>query len=130
MLKYLFVVKYKDGSVYQQNAEDVSLTDNTRSCFFDVKQDEVEEFHLCDADNVYSVYLSDGRFAVNYIPFYMHDTWAGLKDFRIIFYRDNLRHFNVGVDGINGQLSHEIKYCMGWQTNHEGKNVKRIMEFK
>jgi len=127
-LKYLFIVKYKDGSIYQQNEQDVSLTDNTRSCFFDVKQDEVEEFHLVDADNTYSVFMHDGHFEVNGVPFYMHDEGEGLADFRLIFYRQHEHMVNVGGGGFQ-QLDHTIKYCIGWQTNLEGKNIKRIMEF-
>jgi hypothetical protein len=126
MLKYLFVVKYKDGSIYQQNSEDISITDSKRSCYFDVVQDKVEEFHLCDTNNVYSVFLNDGHFEINRVPFFMHDTGEGLKDFRLIFYRQHEQSFNIGT---KQQLSHEIKYCMGWQTNLEGKNHKRIIEF-
>jgi hypothetical protein len=127
MLKYLFSAKYKDGEVYKQNEQDVSLTDEKRSCFFDVKQDEVESFHLHDYDHVYSVYLNDGRFSVDGLPFFMHDTGEGLKDFRLIFYRQHEHDFNVG--GGMKEIDHRIKYCIGWQTNDaNGNNIKRIME--
>lgn len=131
MLKYLFIVEYKDGSIYKQNQDDISLTDNKRSCFYDVKQDEVSRFIITDCDGSFIVDLSDGHFEVNGIPFFMHDSGLGLKDFRLIFYRQHEHKVNVGSDGSRKQLSHEITYCIGWQTNDEnGMNIKRIMEVK
>lgn len=128
MLKYLFEAYYKDGSYYIQNEQDVSNTDNKRSCFFDVKQDEVVAFHLiesCENPNAFSVYLNDGRFEVNGQDFFMHDTGEGLKDFRLIFYRQHEHDFNIGMK----EMAHRIKYCIGWQTNDaNGNNIKRIME--
>jgi len=125
MLKYLFAVKYKDGTFYEQNKEDVSNTDNKRSCFFDVKQDEVEYFCLSDEQTAFIVNLLDGSFFVNDVKFFMHDTGEGLKDFRLIFYRQHEHDFNIGMK----ETAHRIKYCIGWQTNDaNGNNIKRIME--
>lgn len=130
MLKYLFAVMYKDGSIYRQNAEDVSVKDKTRSCFFDVRQDEVETFTLI-GNGQFTVYMNDGHFEVNGVPFFMHDSGLGLKDFRLIFYRQHEHKFNINGNGTKEQLSHDISYCIGWQTNDEnGMNVKRIMEVK
>lgn len=125
MLKYLFIAEYKDGAMYEQTIEDVSKTDDKRSCFFDVKQDEVLRFYLVSADNAVCVDLSDGHFEVNGFEFFMHDAGMGLKDFRLIFYRQHTHEFNMNRQ----ELSHEINYCIGWQTkDNEGKNHKRIME--
>ena len=125
MLKYLFIAEYKDGTSYEQTPEDISKTDEKRSCFFDVKQDEVLRFYLVSAENVFCVDLSDGHFEVNDVPFFMHDVGEGLKDFRLIFYRQHTHQFNMERQ----ELAHEINYCIGWQTNDkDGKNVKRIME--
>ena len=85
MLKYYFTVLYKDGTKYEQNKQDVSLTDSKRSCFFDVKQDEVLEFMLSDETKNVIVDLEDGSFYINDIKFFMHDQGEGLKDFRLIF---------------------------------------------
>ena len=126
MLKYYFTVLYKDGTKYEQNKQDVSLTDSKRSCFFDVKQDEVLEFMLSDETKDVIVDLEDGSFYINDIKFFMHDQGEGLKDFRLIFYRQHEHDFNLGME----EVAHRIKYCMGWQTNDkDGNNVKRIMEF-
>lgn len=128
MLKYLFIVEYKDGSIYEQNINDISVTDNKRSCFFDVKQDNVNKFHLIGEKNFFAVDLSDGHFEVNNVSFFMHDQGLSLKDFRLIFYRQHEHSFNMGS---KQELSHEINYCIGWQTNDEnGNNIKRIMEIK
>lgn len=131
ILKYLFIAEYKDGSIYEQNGYDISVSDTKRSCFFDVMQDKVRRFLLVGSDNIFSVDLSDGHFEVNNVSFFMHDQGLGLKDFRLIFYRQHLHHFNIGDYGIPNELLHEINYCIGWQTNDEnGMNVKRIMEVK
>lgn len=130
-LKYLFIVEYKDGSIYEQNPNDVSLTDSKRSCFFDVRQDEVLRFYLVGEEDTFCVDLSDGHFEVNNVSFFMHDQGVGLKDFRLIFYRQHEHKFNVGSNGSKKEIAHEINYCIGWQTNDEnGMNVKRIMEVK
>ena len=126
MLKYLFVAGYKDGSYYQQNEADVSCTDEKRSCFFDVDQEQVWDFILNDKEgNWFLVDLVDGHFEVNGKPFFMHDQGEGLKDFRLIFYRQHEHDFNLGME----EVAHRIRYCIGWQTNDKnGNNVKRIME--
>lgn len=125
MLKYLFTAQYKDGTTYEQNEQDVSLADGKRSCFFDVKQDEVEVFHLQGNDNVFSVSMIDGSFAVNGIWFYMHDSALGLKDFRLIFYRQHTHQFNAET---RAELAHQIEYCIGWQTNDAIDGyIKRVL---
>lgn len=124
-MKYLFIAEYKDGATYAQNLQDISLTDEKRSCFFDVRQEDVLRFFLTGGDNVFCVDLSDGHFEVNEVPFFMHDAGLGLKDFRLIFYRQHTHQFS----GDRKELAHDINFCIGWQTNDDnGKNVKRIME--
>lgn len=125
-LKYLFQVTYKDGSTFTQNEEDKSLTEpETRSCYFDVKQEEVKSFFMFNNDHQYSVNLEDGHFEVDGLPFFMH-TDMTLKDFRIVFYRQHTHDIEVG--STNKEINHRIAYCFGWQTNDkDGKNVQRIM---
>lgn len=124
-LKYLFIVEYKDGSVFQQTPEDVSISDPTRSCYYDVKQEEVLRFILVGADTVFTIDLSDGHFEVNNVPFFMHDAGEELKDFRLIFYRQHTHQFTME----RKELSHDVVYCIGWQCNDKaGKNHKRVME--
>jgi hypothetical protein len=126
MLTYLFEATYKDGTSYKQNAEDVSLTDPLRSCFYDIKQEEVQTFTLIGNGHCYTVDLSTGAFAVDGVPFFMHDLNDELKDFRLIFYRRHTHSFNP--EG-GQEMGHDIAYCLGWQTNDKnGENVKRIMQ--
>lgn len=128
LLKYLFVVEYKDGSKYQQNAEDKPVIAQRGSSFSDVKIDEVARFYLVNYQYQFCVDLNDGHFEVNQVPFFMHDQGEGLKNFRLIFYRQHTHCFNMGT---KQELTHDINYCIGWQTNNEkGENVKRIMEIK
>lgn len=130
MLKYLFIAEYKDGTIYEQNVEDKPVIKNTGSSFSDVRIDDVHRFYLVGAEGSFCVDLNDGHFEVNKVPFYMHDCGEHLKDFRLIFYRQHTHNVNIGVNSFK-ELSHEINYCIGWQTNDEkGNNIKRIMEIK
>lgn len=123
-LRYLFQATYKDGTVYKQNEEDKSVTEpDTRSCFFDVKQDEVKTFFVFNDNHTYSVNLEDGHFEIDGVPVFMH-TDPRWKDFRLIYYRQHTH--NLTTEG--QELGHSVEYCLGWQTNDEnGENVKRIM---
>ena len=130
VLKYLFIVEYKDGTIYEQNLHDLPVIKTTGSSFSDVRIEDVKRFYLVGAENAFCVDLSDGHFEVNKIPFFMHDQGIGLKDFRLIFYRQHTHNVNIGMNSFK-ELSHEINYCIGWQTNDEkGNNIKRIMEIK
>jgi len=135
--KYLFTVKYKDGTIYQQNPEDVSVTDPKRSCFYDVKQDEISTFTFRGENHEYLVSMEDGHFEIDGVPFFMHedireDLGNGrvkliqLKDFRLIFYRQHKHEVRVSD---RKELSHHIMFCIGWQCTVEGKNYQQIMHF-
>lgn len=124
MMKYLFTVKYKDGSFYHQNAEDRSATEpDKRSCFFDVKQDEVATFTLEGEGHTYSVNLIDGHFEVNGVPFAMHE--EALSGFRLIFFRQHTHNF---IAGSGEEIKHDIVYRLGWQCTVNGENVQRVMQ--
>lgn len=130
-LKYLFGVRFSDGSEYFQNQEDCSLTEpDKRSCFFDVmkRYDEIEIFALTEQDglqNHYLVDLRDGHFEVNGVPFWIGDRPEGKP--RLIYHRQHTHQVNA-----EGQeLSHVVTYHMGWQcTDGEGKNHKFVIELR
>lgn len=143
MLKYHFTAIYKDGSTYKQNEEDVSTTDPKRSCYFDVKQEELKAFMLYDEHNVFLVNLENGSFEINGVLFVMHeghvkkvsDGRGGIKeiivpltDFRLVFFRRHTHSFLVGNEK-NEEMSHEIVYRMGWQCTVEGVNYQEVMQF-
>ena len=92
-LDYLFTVLYKDGNTYQQTPEDVSVSDPLKSCFFDIKQDEVKTFTLKGNGHTYLVSLEDGHFEIDGVSFKNHD--EVLTNFRLIFFRRHRHNFNV-----------------------------------
>jgi hypothetical protein len=125
MLKYLFTVDYRDGTSYSQNEQDVSVIEpEKRSCFFDVRKEDIKKFSLVGDGHTYSVDLDDGHFEIDGIPFRMHD--EELKDFRIIFFRKHQHGFN----DMREELFHKVFYQLGWQTTLDGKNIQRVMELE
>lgn len=125
LLKYIFQVTYKDGTTYTANQEDVSVKDPQRSCFYDIKPEEVKTFFLFNNDHQYSVNLEDGHFEVDGLPFFMHDLNTDLKGFKLVFYRRHTHDFNA-EDG--SELRHEIVYHMGWECSINGKNYTQVMK--
>lgn len=126
MLKYLFEVEYKDGLTYSQNEQDISISNPLKSCFYDIKQNEVKIFSLKGNSHNYLVDLIDGHFEIDGVPFRFHN--ETLKDFRLIFWRQHTHMVNVSNSSLK-ELSHKIIYRFGWQTNNEkGENIQRIME--
>lgn len=126
-LKYLFVVEYKDGTTYQQNENDISVTDEKRSCFFDIIQDDVKTFFLIGVNNIYSVNILDGHFEINNVSFYLHDKAQKMTNRRLIFFRQHTHEFNQDLK----EQSHEIMYRFGWQANDEkGNNIQHIIEIE
>lgn len=103
-LKYWFFGTYKDGTKFSQNKEDVSIVDPKRSSFYDVKQDDVRIFCL----DIFKLDLETGRFYTDDCQFYTGD--PGPKPYKLIFYRQHIHNFNIGLD----ELSHEVKYCIGY----------------
>ena len=125
LLKYIFQVTYKDGSVYQANQEDISVSDPARSCFYDVKIDEVKSFFIFNDEHTYSVNLEDGHFEVDGVPFFMHDLNTNLTGFKLVFFRRHTHDFNA-QDGT--EMRHEIVYHMGWECSINGKNYTQVMK--
>ena len=125
-LKYLFTAEYKDGTIYKQNPEDVSISDKKRSCFFDVKQEELRKFSLCGQGNIFSVNLEDGHFEINNVPFFLEEHIEG-REYRIIFWREHTHTLNPATR----EETHKIVYLLGWQTNGEnGRNIQRILRIE
>lgn len=122
-LKYLFIAYYKDGTSYSQTEEDISVSDSTRSCFFDVKQDELIKFELVGNGHTHSVDLIDGHFEIDGVPFFIHE--ENLSNFRIVFFR---RHRHVFNQASGEEMSHIVTYRIGWQCTVNEKNHQRILE--
>ena len=64
-LKYLYRVVYNDGTIYDQNVEDISVSNPDKTCYSDVKVDQVHYFTLSDGIHSYTLDLKDGGFSIN-----------------------------------------------------------------
>lgn len=122
-MKYLFSCTFKDGDFYSQTHKDVSQIDKTKSAFFDVKDKDIKQFWLEGERHEYLVDLEDGHFEIDGVPFKMHD--EELSNFRLIYFRKNTIQFQ-GLQTI----SHDIEFCIGWQTTKNGKNYQQILTIK
>ncbi len=146
MLKYLFTATYSDGSKLEQTQEDKSQKEpDKRSCYFDVEHDRLIQFSLEGDGHKYSVDLRDGHFEVDGRPFFMHQienreadpmtvpNEVELKNFRLVYFRKNIRSFNAQVrDGQMGnpyEAGHQTSFLFGWQAQDaKGKNYQQVMK--
>ena len=64
-LKYLYRAVYRDGSVYDQNVEDLSVLNNGKTCYTDLKLEQIRYFTLSNGIHSYTLDLDDGGFSVN-----------------------------------------------------------------
>lgn len=127
MLKYLFTAEYNNGATYQQTPEDVSINDPKKSCFYDIDHTKLVKFTLKGEGHTYAVDLRDGHFEIDGVPFYMHED-PDLVAFRLIFFRQHTHTIQQSRDK-DRELSHEIVYRFGWQTETvKGENYQRVMQ--
>jgi hypothetical protein len=122
-LKYLFKVEMKDGEIYEQNKDDVSKRDKTKSAFYDIKDRPIKKFKLERWGEKHEVNLETGEFIINGIHLALHD--EDIRDFRLIYYRRHKHNFQQGK-----QTSHDVEYHFGWQANLKGHSIKRIIMLK
>ena len=134
MLSYLFVCRFKDGTIIQQTAEDVSQKDSTRSSFYDVMQrlEEVETFTLVkqdDRQHSFMVDLRDGHFEIDGVPFCVSsEELPNNVKFRLIYFH---RHQHRVVQGQSLMGEAPVQYFIGWQTNLlNGENVQQTISTK
>ena len=123
MFKYLYTVRYNDGTEYKQNTEDVSITNPDKSCFYDINIDEVRSFTLHGNGNEFYVELKYGSFMVNGVRFCFYEEPLQDHKLRLIFFRKHTHTFSQGIE-----FDHIIVYRFGWQTLINGENVQRVME--
>ena len=124
-LKYLFDVVYIDGETYEQNEDDVSVTDSSRSCFFDVDPDRVAIFTVRGQGRSFSVHLRDGHFEIDGAVIWLDD--RDFDKYRLIYFRRMQASYTAGGESSDDRLDH-VCTAIGWQANDaDGKNVKRIL---
>ena len=111
-MKYLFTATFKDWTIYEQNNDDISIKDKTRSCFFDIidRLDELKTFKLIWEEHSYLVNLETGHFGIDNVLFSMHE--KPLKDFKLIYFRRHTHGFNIN----NKEIWHDITFRLGWQS--------------
>jgi hypothetical protein len=84
--KYLYKVVYNDGSTYEQNEEDISIIDHTKSCYSDLKLDEIKTFTLYNDENWFSLDLATLTFYfkkhIIFKPTHTNPNYIKLKHFR------------------------------------------------
>ena len=124
MLKYLFTAFYRDGSRFEQTIGDISNIDPTKSAFYDVNQEDLIKFELSDGHQKISVNLENGSFDINGFILNIGDDELPIRNnLRLIYYRHNTVLFGP-------HSSRDVVYCLGWQTTFNGKNYKKIIEFR
>lgn len=129
-LKYLFTAHYSDGTQYQQSADDVSVQDPKRSCFYDVDHSKLTTLELTEQDpppgqapKKLAVDLRNGHFFFNGV-------WANLFDGEctpqeVIFARRHYHHINLGSD----VETHSFNYVLGWRgVDAKGSPLKQVVE--
>jgi hypothetical protein len=123
-LKYYFKCEYKDGSIFEQNEEDVSLTDPKRSAFFDIRQKDVARFWLEGNGHKYLVDLTTGLFEIDGNLIHVGEDLPAIDPVRrLIFFRRHAHQFNLDHE----EVGHFVRYFIGWQTTINGKNYKQTI---
>lgn len=128
-LKYLFRATFSDKTTITQNEQDVSIIDKTKSQFYDVLHVEKDiilfDLYL-DGQKYVTLDLQSGEFNINGKPFNVGEEIPMPKNTKrkLIYYRQHQHEFSA----FGGEeLSHKIKYFLGWEVNTGGKNTKRII---
>lgn len=123
-MKYKFKAIYKDGTEYLQNDQDISISNPQKSCFFDLKKEEIKLFFLTNPQNnsYISINLETLEFNVNGNNFFLHDVSKKISNVRLIYFRRNKVVF-----GPNSQVQ-SVTFNIGWQGNDEtGQNIQKII---
>ncbi len=128
-LRYLFGVRFADGSEFFQTAEDQSAIDAARSAYYDVCQarengSRVEVFQLEGQGHTYLVDLRDGHFEIDGAPFLVELPPAGAA-LDLVYFRRRRHHANatVVVDENSKprivdlmDAGRECEYHFGWRA--------------
>lgn len=117
--RYLFEAQYKDGQIYRQNADDISVADPTKSCYYDVKVDDVEYFTLSDGKSVYVLDLKDGGFCINCAD-KIYLTIDTLYNFKLVYFK------RVTLSITEDSRSVTVNYVLGYTAvDGEGTQVSK-----
>lgn len=116
-LKYLYRAVYRDNTVYDQNLDDISVVDSNKSCYHDLKLDQIKYFTLSNGLDSYTVDLTDGGISINGSN-KIYLTHEQLTDFRLVYFR------RVTMQLAENGSRHTIKYTLGYTaTDTENRQV-------
>ena len=138
ILEYLFIAQFNDGSIIEQNPQDLSTIDPTRNCYYDVLQEVVKgkvirKFSLSGRDNIISVDLKTGLFLVNGITFLLESEKLPQvpEKFNLIWYHQVSQSQNITFDEASGEVSsrenlpERREYFIGWHCRINGRDYKQ-----
>jgi hypothetical protein len=121
-----FIAKFQDGTEYHQNPQDISVTNPSRNCFFDVLEQERAnnhpiQFELINEKGSYSVDLVNGHFKINGTPILL--TSKPVSNLKLVYYKTRCVGFGVGFNVINDEVE---SYTLGWQKRGTSEEPKTI----
>lgn len=124
-LKYLFLVEFTDGTIYEQTPDDKSKLDPLRSEFYDVLQSGkvIRKFSLVGEGNKVTVDLQSGLFYINGLPVLLESEKLPARPemFDLIFYRQWTKDQNVTYAMKTGEILNRqdagsfCEYFIGWK---------------
>ena len=123
-LDYLFVAELANGQCIKQDPTDKAKYSEWGSAFTDVVQSSVPvvKFSLLGKGHIFTIDLVDGHFEADGNKLYPPTEIPYGASLRLIYYRQVNRSLELGEDG--NLRPPKIKYFIGWQYTHEGKNKK------
>lgn len=138
-LKYLWIAKFEDGTLFKQNPEDKSMMEEGRNCYFDLLQlikdgQSLRSFSLKSDDDLVTVDLKTGLFYVNGLALLLESdklpSYPG--KFNLIWYNQVSVDTKVDYDTktkeilkASGVKNEYREYFIGWQCNINGKNYQQ-----
>ncbi len=133
-LKYLFVVRFADGSTYEQNEDDKPIHVEKGSCFTDVlklsETSPIVQAALTDGNDTWVVDLTTGDFTFygkmtvltggiehndqSSSTIRLHDREVNFYNKRLVLFR---RRYIDSIDGVCNVDESKVQYAFGWQGN-------------
>lgn len=129
-LEYLFIAETHNGTIIKQTPDDRSLLDPLhRNSFYDVLNcgNPIKRFSLVGKGHLFTVDLTDGHIEIDgKIAYPPKSPPVGAK-IELIYYRQVQQSlgYDLGPEASDKkQKGTKVRYYIGWQANHNGKNVK------
>ena len=117
-LTYLYRVVYLDGSAYEQNIEDTSITDSNKSCYSDIRLNDVHLFTLSNGTtSSYTLDLLDGGISINRAD-KIYLSSEELHNFKLVYFR----RVTMELSGESRFMS--VSYILGYSAiDNQGQEV-------